>query len=238
MRLTNYNIFTGGLSGLSPGKLLITTINAHSYNTARIDLEFQNALMSSNILIPDGISIVLAVRWLTGKRISKIAGADLFYFEMERLQSIGGKAFFLGSSDSTLSKIEGKAKLDYPNVVLKTFSPPYKSRFSKVENEFMVKEINSFGPDVLFVGIGAPKQEKWAFQHFENLDVGHVCCIGAVFDFYAETVPRAPKWMISYGLEWLYRLIREPRRMWRRYVLGNFIFVLDVFKQKAFHGGR
>jgi N-acetylglucosaminyldiphosphoundecaprenol N-acetyl-beta-D-mannosaminyltransferase len=96
----------------------------------------------------------------------------------------------------------------------------------------MIAAINSFSPDVLFVGMTAPKQEKWVAAHFERLNVKHVGCIGATFDFYAGTVERAPKWMVDANLEWLYRLFREPRRMWRRYVVGNPKFIWFVLRGK------
>jgi len=96
----------------------------------------------------------------------------------------------------------------------------------------MIQAINTVQPDVLFVGMTAPKQEKWAFQHFSQMQVGHVCCIGAVFDFYAGTVQRAPNWMIQLGVEWLYRLIKEPRRLWRRYLIGNTKFLGYILIEK------
>ena len=96
----------------------------------------------------------------------------------------------------------------------------------------MLEKINAFEPDALFVGMTAPKQEKWAYEHFTHLQAGHICCIGAVFDFYAGTISRAPQWMIQMGLEWLYRLIKEPRRMWRRYLIGNSKFIWAVVKEK------
>jgi N-acetylglucosaminyldiphosphoundecaprenol N-acetyl-beta-D-mannosaminyltransferase len=78
----------------------------------------------------------------------------------------------------------------------------------------------------------APKQEKWAYNNFSNLDVGHICCIGAVFDYYAGTRKRAPRWMIDNGFEWVYRLISEPRRMWRRYLINNFKFIYMIMEKK------
>ena len=96
----------------------------------------------------------------------------------------------------------------------------------------MLEAINTFQPDVLKIGMTAPKQEKWSFQHYGQLNVGHICCIGAVFDFYAGTIKRAPKWMIKMGLEWFYRLIKEPRRMWQRYLIGNFIFIYHIINEK------
>jgi N-acetylglucosaminyldiphosphoundecaprenol N-acetyl-beta-D-mannosaminyltransferase len=116
-------------------------------------------------------------------------------------------------------------------------SPPYKSEFDVEENELMIEEINSFSPNVLFIGMTAPKQEKWAFSNINKLNVGHVCCIGAVFDYYAGTMKRAPKWMIDNGFEWVYRLISEPRRMWRRYLINNFKFILLITKERLKRGG-
>ena len=158
--------------------------------------------------------------------------SDLFFYEMNRVNSIGGKCFFLGSSEETLDKIRSKAESEYPNLKFFSYSPPYKSEFNEADNNLMIDAINKVVPDVLFVGMTAPKQEKWAHQHFDELEVGHVCCIGAVFDFYAGTVKRAPNWMIQIGLEWSYRLIKEPRRMWRRYLIGNFLFVRYIIMEK------
>jgi len=156
----------------------------------------------------------------------------LFFYEMERLQKVAGRCFFLGSSESTLAKIKKRTALEYPNVLVQTYSPPYKSVFSIEDNSSMIEAINAFHTDVLFVGLTAPKQEKWAYSHFDQLEVGHVCCIGAVFDFYAGTVNRAPQWMIKIGLEWFYRLVKEPRRMWRRYLIGNTKFIYYVIREK------
>ena len=96
----------------------------------------------------------------------------------------------------------------------------------------MIDAVNRVEPDVLFIGMTAPKQEKWAFKYYQMLNAGHICCIGAVFDFYAGTVKRAPEWMISLGMEWFYRLIREPRRMWRRYLIGNIKFIGYILREK------
>lgn len=231
--LESFNIYCSALSELnSDKKQLINTINAYSYYITRSDASFKKALQNCDVLIPDGVSIVAAIKWLQGKTIKKIAGADLFTHELERLNTCGGKCMFLGSSNNVLSKIKEKASQEYPDVIVKTFSPPYKPVFSSEDNDEMVNEVNSFIPDVLFVGMTAPKQEKWAYSQFEKLDATHVCCIGAVFDFYAGTVNRAPGWMINNGLEWLYRLSAEPKRMWKRYLIGNTVFVWNVIREK------
>jgi len=223
--LQNYTLFNQPLSAISQPKVLINTLNAHSFNTSLDDKDFEKALQYSLVLLPDGISVVWAKRMLTGEKLQKIAGADLFFYEMKRLNLIGGKCFFLGSTDEILSMIRKRAETEYPNVQIYSFSPPYKKEFSAEENKIMINLINEVEPDVLFVGMTAPKQEKWAYQHFIELQVGHVCCIGAVFDFYAGTISRAPEWLIKIGFEWSYRLVKEPRRMWRRYLIGNAKFI-------------
>ncbi|MFZ4796190.1 MAG: WecB/TagA/CpsF family glycosyltransferase [Bacteroidia bacterium] len=242
------------LTALPSGKLLINTINAHSYNTAQEDTEFAKVLLSSDVLLPDGVSVVWAVRFLNGVKIQKIAGEDLFFLEMKRLNkkppsplqikkigiNCGVKermsVLFLGSSESTLAKIKDRAGVEFPNVEVHTFSPPYKPEFSDEDNSAMIAAINTVQPDVLFVGMTAPKQEKWAWKMINDkrlvINDCHICCIGAVFDFYAGTVNRAPKWIINLGLEWLYRLVKEPKRMWRRYLIGNVKFVGYVLREK------
>lgn len=223
------------LKALPEGKLLINTINAHSYNTALKDGFFAEALMKGDALIPDGASIVKACRWIKAKSWPKerIAGWDLFVMEMERLNAKGGKCFFMGSSEKVLSLIRSRASEVYPNIVIETYSPPYKPEFSPEDNRSIIDAINRADPDLLWIGMTAPKQEKWAYQHWNELDIHcHVGTIGAVFDFFAGTVKRAPEWWQNHSLEWLYRLIKEPRRMWKRYVVGNVLFLWNIFTKE------
>lgn len=221
------------LSLLPDGKLLINTINAHSYNTALKDTNFQKALLNGGALIPDGAGIVLAFKFLRKEKIERIAGWDLFQYEMNKLNEKGGVCFFLGSSERTLELVRRKAKEIYPNIKIKTYSPPYKKEFSVEENKAMIEAVNSANPDLLWIGMTAPKQEKWAYAHLNELNVHcHIGTIGAVFDFFAGTVLRAPEWCQKNGLEWAYRLLKEPKRMWRRYIFGNTLFLLNIIKEK------
>ncbi|WP_297814637.1 WecB/TagA/CpsF family glycosyltransferase [uncultured Polaribacter sp.] len=230
--LRDFQIYSDSLNELKSDRILINTINAHSFNITNSDEIFKEALAKSDVLIPDGVSIVWAMRFLTGKKIKKIAGADLFFFEMKRIQEKGGKVFFLGSTDDTLAKIVKRVHYEFSKVEIQTYSPPYKSEFSEEDTQKMIQKVNAFNPDVLFVGMTAPKQEKWAYTNFSQLEIGHVCSIGAVFDFYAGTVKRAPQWIIKMGLEWFYRLLKEPKRMWKRYLVGNTIFILAILREK------
>ena len=222
------------LSSLPDGKLLINTINAHSYNTALKDSLFAEALTKGDVLIPDGASVVMACRWLKAKSqpTERIAGWDLFVHEMDRLNRKGGTCFFMGSSEKVLELIRKRAAVDYPNIKVETYSPPYKPEFNEEDNQGIIEAINKANPDLLWIGMTAPKQEKWTYTHWKELDIHcHVGTIGAVFDFFAGTVERAPLWWQEHSLEWLYRLLKEPKRMWRRYIIGNTLFLKNVVKE-------
>ena len=228
------------LDRIPAGKKLINTINAHSYNTAQEDEAFAEALSKGDYLIPDGAGIVKACRWLKAKSQPKerLAGWDLFIFEMLRLEgrckreNVRCKVMFLGSSEKVLALIRERAAVDYPHLDVITYSPPFKPEFSDEDNQAMIRVINHADPDLLWIGMTAPKQEKWAYQHWDELNIHcHCGTVGAVFDFYAGTIKRAPLWWQRHSLEWLYRLIMEPRRMWRRYILGNAKFLYYISKE-------
>ena len=210
LRLSDLDILESKdvLKDIPEGKKLINTINAHSFNTAQNDELFAEALKCSDYLIPDGASIVKACRWLGCKSQPKerVAGWDLFEFEMCRLNGKGGRCMFMGSSPKVLGLIVERAREVYPNIEVVTYSPPYKSEFTEEDNKAIIAAINIHC---------------------------HVGTIGAVFDFFAGTYQRAPRWWQEHSLEWLYRLIKEPKRMWRRYVVGNPLFLLNIHKEKS-----
>ena len=222
------------LASLPEGKLLINTINAHSFNTAKKDKLFAEALTNGDVLIPDGVSIVKACKWIKAKSQPKerIAGWDLFEFEMSKLEKKGGTVMFMGSSQKVLDLIVKRAAKVYPHLKVVTYSPPYKPEFSDEDNTAIIEAINNANPDLLWIGMTAPKQEKWTYSHWKDLNIHcHVGTIGAVFDFFAGTVERAPIWWQEHGLEWLYRLLKEPKRMWRRYIIGNTLFLWNMTKE-------
>ena len=248
-RLKDLNILgsKAELALLPEGKLLINTINAHSFNTAKKDKLFAEALTNGDALIPDGVSIVKACRWIKAKSQPKerIAGWDLFEFEMNKLEQLGVRneelgvsssrqltVMFMGSSQKVLDLIVKRAAEVYPHLKVVTYSPPYKPEFSDEDNKAIIDAINAANPDLLWIGMTAPKQEKWTYTHWKELNIHcHVGTIGAVFDFFAGTVERAPMWWQRHGLEWLYRLLKEPKRMWRRYIIGNALFLWNMTKE-------
>ena len=233
INIFGYSVFCSSISSLDFNtKTLINTINQNAFVIAEHDKSFREALLGSDVLLPDGIGIVAAGAIFYGKRMRKIAGADLFLHVVEHLNDMNGRCFFLGSSHNTLDKIRSRLSKEYPNITAGFHSPSYTSEFSEGENSEMMRVVNTFRPDVLFVGMTAPKQEKWAFQHKIKLNAKLICSVGAVFDFYAGTIDRPGKVWINLGLEWFIRLIREPKRMWRRYLYNGPIFIYLLFKLK------
>lgn len=229
------------LGELPKGKLLINTINAHSYNVAQGDGLFAEALAKGDVLTADGASIVHACRWLNtpSQPAERVAGWDIFIHEMTALEKQAEAsnthpvAFFMGSSPGVLQRIKERAALDFPYLKIVTYSPPYKQEFSPEDNISIISAINAAKPDLLWIGMTAPKQERWTYSHWKDLDIHcHVGTIGAVFDFYAGTVKRAPLWWQRHSIEWLYRLLTEPCRMWRRYIIGNALFIHNIIREK------
>jgi N-acetylglucosaminyldiphosphoundecaprenol N-acetyl-beta-D-mannosaminyltransferase len=233
IRLLGYDVFSGDKEFFSGGfKGVVTTINPNAYVIARKDNHFRDAFMASDFIIPDGVGIILAARILAGKKINKIAGADLHDVIINALSVRKGSCFYLGSSDATLGKIREKLSREHPSVRVESFSPPYKTIFNDEDNASMIKVVNEFYPDVLFVGMTAPKQEKWVYENRHRINAPVICSIGAVFDFYAGTVMRPSKFWISIGLEWLPRLLREPHRLWRRTFISTPLFIWFVLREK------
>lgn len=231
--LSDYSITADYMFDRIPEKpITVNTINAYSWVMADKDPLFRQALVRSDYLLPDGIAIVWAARYIRKESIRKTAGADLHRMILETLNRVGGKCFYLGASDETLSLICRRLREEYPNVQVETFSPPFKPVFDPEDNREMVRRINGFAPDALFVGMTAPKQEKWILENRSIVKAQVICGIGAVFDFYAGTKKRPPRWMIGLGLEWFGRLVSDPKRLWRRYIVYNPVFVWKILKLK------
>lgn len=215
------------------GPVLLACANPHSLVTARRDAAFTQALQRADILLPDGVGIVKASRMLGGAITERVSGPDVFMAMLGHLDETGGSCFFLGSAGETLEAIRVRMETEYPHIRLAgTYSPPFAASFTEAQNAEMVDAVNAAAPDVLWVGMTAPKQEKWAAQNLDKLDVKLVGCIGAAFDFFAGTKKRSAPIFRRLGLEWLPRFFREPRRMANRVLVSAPRFFLLVRKQK------
>ena len=209
-------------------------VNPHAVEMAAQDPAFHAALMESDFLTADGIGVVYVSR-LTGGRIGqRITGTDVFHSLTRAMNEKGGMScYFLGSTDDTLAKIRERMGREYPGVrIAGTWSPPFKPVFDAQDNDEMIGRVNESNADVLWVGMTAPKQEKWVHDNRHRLKVAFAGPIGAAFDFYAGNIRRAGPTLQRLGLEWLPRLVQEPRRLWRRSFVSAPSFFLRSFRYR------
>lgn len=215
-------------------------LNPHSVEIAADDKIFHKSLACADFLTADGVGIIYASRILGGNIRRRITGADVFLGVTEAMnRTTGGSCFFLGSTEDTLAKIRDEMAARFPNVkVAGTYSPPFKAEFSQKDNQDMIEAINRCAPDVLWVGMTAPKQEKWIFEQRLDLGVNFAGPIGAVFDFFVGNIDRAGPVMQGLGLEWLPRFLQEPRRLWRRTLVSAPRFLLRTVRYRTQKPGQ
>jgi N-acetylglucosaminyldiphosphoundecaprenol N-acetyl-beta-D-mannosaminyltransferase len=210
----------------------IVTPNAQHVTLAEKNRLFQEACRAAVLSVPDGASIVLASRVLGTPVPHRVAGCDL----MERLcadcAKRGFSVYFLGGLPAAAEKAALQLQNRHPGLkVSGVYCPPYEFESDPAECVGIRRRLSAAAPDLLFVAFGAPKQEIWAWQGCADLPIGMVMSVGSSFDTYAGMRRRAPLWMQHSGLEWLFRLIVEPRRLWRRYLIGNAVFLYIVSQQ-------
>ena len=224
-----YKVFNSSLDKADYSKkTLINTFSPNSYGLATKDAFFKEALKNTDILVLDGVGIALGSLFLHGKNIKKIAGQDCFDYLAAKANENRWKVFFMGSSPKTLDKIKTRLKEEYPNIEAAVYSPPFKPEFTEEDNRQIVDAINAFNPHILFVGLTAPKQEKWSYQHKNRLNVQVISTIGNVFDWYAGNSKRpAPIW-VKLRLEWFVRIFMRPE-IFKRNTANQLKFLKDLF---------
>jgi N-acetylglucosaminyldiphosphoundecaprenol N-acetyl-beta-D-mannosaminyltransferase len=212
----------------------LACLNPHSYVMTLDDPPFAQALHAADWLIPDGSGIVLASKLLGGQIRERVTGSDIFREVQIELNRLGGyRVFLLGTTEATLAAIRQRMAQDYPQIhIAGSYSPPFKAEFSAADNTAMLAAIHAAAPDVLRVGMSALKQEKWLHQHQAELNVKFAAAVGAAFDFYSGRVKRSHPLFQRLGLEWLPRLLQQPRRLWQRMGISAPIFVGHVLRQR------
>ena len=229
INVLGYDVFNSSLDKISYNqKTLLNTFSPNSYGLATKDKAFEKALKGTDILVLDGIGIAFGSLLLHGKNIRKIAGQDCFHYFVAEANEKKQKVFFMGSSETTLKKIVTRLKKEYPNIVPGWYSPPFKAEFTQEDNNNIIEAINTFEPDILFVGLTAPKQEKWAFEHKDRLNTKIISTIGNVFDWYAGNSSRPAKIWVKLRLEWLVRIFLRPE-IFKRNTGNQMKFLKDLF---------
>lgn len=197
--------------------------NVHTVVTSHADRALRDNTNNSFLSLPDGRPLSVYAKLIGIKDVSQVAGPD---FMGKCLAKFTGKRhYFYGATEKTLSLLKANLLRNYPGLsIVGMYSPPFRP-LSEEELSEVTQKIRNAEPDFVWVGLGAPKQEEWMGQNWQTLSPAILFGVGAAFDFYAGTVLRAPLWMRELGLEWLYRLFKEPRRLWKRYLVTNTVFL-------------
>ncbi len=207
----------------------ITINNVHTIVESVSDKKYKEIINSSFLSLPDGKPLSVVAKMRGEKNISRIFGPTLFEKTLEWGQKDDLKHFFFGSSKKTLNKMKEVINSKYPEAIIcGMVSPPYR-QFTDEENERFLEDMNNANADLIWVGLGAPKQEIWMYENYKKLNRGIMIGIGAGFDYLAGNTKHAPEWMKNFALEWLYRLLQEPRRLWKRYLITNTLFIWYLF---------
>jgi N-acetylglucosaminyldiphosphoundecaprenol N-acetyl-beta-D-mannosaminyltransferase len=207
----------------------IVVTGFHGIWEAHKNVDFKAVLNSADLWVPDGIAPVWVARHRGYPDAQRTPGADIMEAFFEQSNERGYSSFFYGDTDDTLIALRENVQRKYPgHNVTGTFSPPFRPTTPE-EDDIHVRMINDARPDVLWVGLGLPKQERWIFEHKDRLNVPIAIGVGAAFRFISGKVQRAPEWIARSGFEWVWRLIKEPRKLWRRNLLDVPRFVTLAF---------
>jgi len=215
----------------------VVVTGMHGVMEGHKDKKFQEILNSADLFVPDGISLIWTAH-LRGFPLKKrVSGADLMLEFFKISNERGYKNFFYGDTKETLNLLVKKISMNFPDLkIVGFYSPPFRPLTQK-EDEEIIEKINQEKPDILWVALGLPQQERWIFEHRDKLEVPVVIGVGAAFKFLSGKVKRAPTWMGNHGLEWLWRFFQEPRKLWRRVFIDTpmfiFLVLLELIRSKG-----
>ena len=239
----NYNVYKGNITTLLDQINLhisnrlkfkyLSCLNPHSYVISLENKNFQDSLESSSWIVPDGTGIAFSIFLLNRKTVSRITGYDVFTNLSKKLNNLGSfKVFFLGSTNDNLEKIRILYNKEFPNLrIVGMHSPPFKLDYSNEDINTIKNLINECNADVLWVGLTAPKQEMLMYNIKDDLNVSFGAGIGAVFDYYTSKVIHPPQFLRKFYLEWLFRFIQEPFRLFKRNFISTPVFFFIILKQ-------
>ena len=208
----------------------VALCNVHSIVTALLDDNHRSDLNAADMATPDGMPIAWSLRKLGIPAQQRINGPDLMWKYCEKAEKTDQKIFFYGSTKAVLALLESKLRDAFPKLqIAGMYSPPFRE-LTAAEDAEVVKRLNASGANVIFIGLGCPRQERWMFQQRGKINAVMIG-VGAAFNYHAGTTKRAPVWMQNAGLEWLHRMASDPKRLWKRYLITNSIFIFAITAQ-------
>ena len=209
----------------------VAYVNAHVINQSFDEPEVRQALLESDLVYCDGYGVRLAAKAIGLPVPHRMTGADWIWGVAALCEAAGRSLYLLGSDPGASAEAAAELKRWYPSLRITGTHHGY-FELGSPHDERVVEHINAHAPDILLVGMGTPQQELWTQRHFHEIDATVVWTVGALFEYVSGRIPRAPHWMSDNGLEWIFRLAVEPRRMWRRYLLGNPVFLGRVLDER------
>jgi N-acetylglucosaminyldiphosphoundecaprenol N-acetyl-beta-D-mannosaminyltransferase len=209
----------------------VVVANVFSIVLANRDVEFYKICQTAEFVFADGLPIVLFSRLLGKALPQRIAGPDFMWEFSEECSKKGFKVFILGSEEPYLSNLQNNMEKQFPGIkIVGKYSPPF-GTWTDQETQKMVHAINKSKADILWLGVSTPKQDKWIYSFKDKLHTKVAIAVGAAFDFHSGRVKRAPVWVQNIGFEWFHRFLQDPKRLWKRYLIGNIRFLIIIFKQ-------
>ncbi len=220
---------TAALDRKKKGYICVTGV--HGVSEAQEDPSLRDILNNAFLCTPDGMPMVWVGRWQGHRTMRRVYGPDLMLAVLAMSESRGDRHFFYGGANGTVEVLRKKLQQRFPKLqIAGTYEPPFRPLNADEEKRF-TGMIRSTKPDVMWIGLSTPKQERFMADYLSKLDVTLMLGVGAAFDFHAGKVKQAPRWMQSCGLEWFFRLCCEPRRLWKRYLKNNPVFILRILGQ-------
>lgn len=214
-------------------KAYVVTPNVDHIIKVEKDSLFKEIYDNADLVLTDGQPLIWISKVYKRPIVEKVSGSDLFPKVCEMAAKKGYSVYFLGAKEGVADIAATKLRQQYPNInIVGTDSPPFGFEKNTKEIERVIEKVNNAHPDILALALGTPKQEKFYYQNREALDVGCALAVGASIDFAAGTVKRAPKWMSNHGLEWFYRLLKEPKRMFKRYIVDDLKIIRLIWKYR------
>ena len=214
------------------GRGYVCVVNVHSVVECQRDPALRTILNQSLLSTPDGMPLVWVAHRRGFRHVGRVYGPDLMLTLCERSVQKGYRHYFYGGARGVPERLAARLQARFPGLqVVGTCSPPFRPLTPEEDRE-VVRQINEADPDIVWVGLGAPKQERWMAEHVRKLKAPLLIGVGAAFDFHAGLKPQAPRWMQERGLEWLFRLLTEPRRLWRRYLVCIPWFLAAIAAQE------